>query len=34
MKRPLNNKSIEKEAAFWDNLKKVLRENPAKICHK
>lgn len=25
---------IAKEAAYWEKIKKVLKENPGKVCHK
>jgi len=34
MKRPLSSKTLEKEAAFWEDFKKAIKENPGKVCHK
>jgi hypothetical protein len=34
MKRLLSGKVLLKEASFWDNLKKAIKENPGKVCHK
>ena len=34
MKKALSEKALLQEAAFWDRLKKVTRENPGKTCHK
>jgi len=25
---------IAKEAAYWEKMKKILKENPGKVCHK
>jgi hypothetical protein len=33
MKRPLSDKTLMKEAALWDGLKKAM-EVPGKVCHK
>jgi hypothetical protein len=27
-------KVMAKEAAYWERMKKVLKENPGKVCHK
>jgi len=34
MKKPLSNKTLMKEASLWTELKKALREQPGKTCHK
>jgi hypothetical protein len=34
MKQALNKEALAKEAAFWGNVKKVVAENPGKVCHK
>lgn len=34
MKRPLRSKTLAKEAAFWQALKKAVGGNPGKVCHK
>ncbi len=34
MRKALNRKAIEKEAALWKGMKKAIEENPGKICHK
>ncbi len=34
MKKPLSKSALEKEAAFWGNLKKVSKDHPAKVCRK
>jgi len=34
MTNKLNPKVMAKEAAYWDKVKKVLKENPGKVCHK
>jgi len=34
MKKTLNEKALQQEAAFWDALKKAARENPGKSCRK
>jgi hypothetical protein len=34
MKKPLNNKALVKEASFWGDLKRAMKENPVKACHK
>ena len=30
----LNKEALAKEAAFWENIKKMLAQNPGKVCHK
>jgi len=30
----LNEEARAKEAAFWENIKKMLVQNPGKVCHK
>jgi hypothetical protein len=34
MKQALSQEALAKEAAFWDNVKKAVAENPGKVCHK
>jgi len=34
MKKPLNKKTLLKEASFWDGLKRTAKDNPGKACHK
>jgi hypothetical protein len=34
MKKALSEKALIQEAVFWDRLKKVIRGNPGKTCHK
>ena len=34
MKKTLSKKALVKEAAFWADFRKVVRENPGKVCHK
>jgi hypothetical protein len=34
MKRPMSKKALSKEAAFWNDLKKVMKESPGRLCHK
>jgi hypothetical protein len=34
MKKTLSDLAQRKEAAFWGNVKKVLLQNPHKVCHK
>jgi len=34
MKKPLGEKALWREAAFWGGLKKIAKENPGKICRK
>lgn len=34
MKKTLSKKALAKEAEFWNNLKKIAKENPGKVCHK
>jgi hypothetical protein len=34
MKRPLSEKAVIKEASFWGDLKRVMKENSVKACHK
>ncbi len=32
--KALDSRTLEKEAIFWGNLKRQLKENPVKICRK
>jgi len=34
MKKLLSNKTLLKEASFWDGLKRAIKEHPGKACHK
>lgn len=34
MKKTMSKKSLVKEAAFWADLSKAVKENPGKVCHK
>jgi hypothetical protein len=34
MKKPLSEKALLREAAFWGELKKIAKENPGKTCRK
>jgi hypothetical protein len=34
MKKALSGKALVREAALWDNLKKAMKDNPGKVCHK
>ncbi len=34
MKKTLSKEALVKEAAFWSELKKAVKENPGKVCHK
>ncbi len=34
MKKVLSKKALEQEAAFWENLKKVSMDHPARVCRK
>ncbi len=34
MTKTLSDLARAKEAAFWDNIKKVMVQNPGKVCHK
>ena len=34
MKKALSREALLKEAAFWGNMKKALKEVPAKSCRK
>ena len=34
MKKPLNNEALLKEASLWSGLKKAMKEEPVKTCHK
>jgi hypothetical protein len=34
MKRPMSKKALLKEATFWNDLKKVMKESPGRLCHK
>jgi len=34
MKKPLSKRALKLEASLWSDLKKALRDGPAKICQK
>lgn len=34
MKKALGKKALDKEATFWNDIKKALAENTVKACHK
>jgi hypothetical protein len=34
MSKPLSKKALLKEAAFWNGLKRVAKDNPGKVCRK
>jgi hypothetical protein len=34
MKKTVSKKALVKEAAFWSDFRKAVKENPGKICHK
>jgi hypothetical protein len=34
MKKPLSKKAAMLEASLWHDLKKALRESPARVCQK
>ena len=34
MKKPLTEKALVKEASFWGDLKRSMKGNSAKACHK
>ncbi len=34
MKKTLSELARAKEATFWGNIKKVMVQNPGKVCHK
>jgi len=34
MTNKLTPKVMVKEATYWDKVKKALKENPGKVCHK
>ena len=34
MKKPLSDAARAKEAAFWGSIKKMMQQNPGKVCHK
>ena len=34
MKKALSKKALAKEAAFWSDLSRAVKENTGKICHK
>jgi hypothetical protein len=33
MKKTLSKKALVKEAAFWSNFSKAIKDNPGKTCH-
>ncbi len=34
MKKTMSRKTLVKEASFWNSLRKAVKENPGKVCHK
>lgn len=34
MTNKMTTAKLAKEAAYWGKMKKVLKENPGKVCHK
>ncbi len=34
MKKALSKEALVKEAAFWSDFRKAVKENPGKVCHK
>ncbi len=34
MKKTLSKEALVKESAFWGDLRRTVKENPGKICHK
>jgi len=32
--KQMSDRALAKEAAFWGNVKKILAQNPGKVCHK
>jgi len=34
MKKTMNKKVLAKEAAYWDRMKQVAKQNPGTVCHK
>lgn len=34
MKKTMGKKALVKEATFWADLRRMVRENPGKVCHK
>ncbi len=34
MQKTISEQALVKEAAFWGNVKKMLLQNPGKVCHK
>jgi len=34
MRKTLSKRALAKEASFWNNFKKVVKDNPGKLCHK
>jgi len=34
MKKTMNKKVLAKEAAYWNAMKQVAKQNPGTVCHK
>ncbi len=34
MKKAVSREALAKEAAFWENVKKMALTHPGKVCHK
>ncbi len=34
MKKALGKKALDKEATFWNDIKKAIAANTVKVCHK
>jgi hypothetical protein len=34
MKKPLSKEASRREEAFWKGLKRLVKENPARLCQK
>jgi hypothetical protein len=34
MKKTVSKKALVKEAAFWSDFTRAVKENPGKVCHK
>ncbi len=34
MKKTVSKKALVKEAAFWSDFSRAVKENPGKVCHK
>jgi hypothetical protein len=34
MTKAVSQEALAKEAAFWENVKKLAQQHPGKVCHK